>query len=59
MGNRNMQQNTLDFVQECQTSILTHATPGVSMQISRNYEKTMHLIGNINKSERHTEHNKE
>ena len=35
-------------------TILAYATPGVSMQISRNYEKTINFIENINKSEKHT-----
>ena len=35
-------------------TILPHATPGVSMQISQNYEKTISFIGNINKSEKPT-----
>ena len=35
-------------------TILAYATPGVSMQILRNYEKTINFIGNINKSEKPT-----
>ena len=35
-------------------TILPHATPGVSMQISQNYEKNINFIGNINKSEKLT-----
>ena len=35
-------------------TILPHATPGVSIQISRNYEKPINFIENINKSEKRT-----
>ena len=35
-------------------TILTYATPGVSMQISRNYEQNINFIANINESEKHT-----
>ena len=35
-------------------TISPHATPGVSMQISQKYEKTINFIGNINKSEKPT-----
>ena len=35
-------------------TILLHATPRASMQISRNYDKSINFIGNIDKSEKHT-----
>ena len=35
-------------------TILLHATPRASMQISRNYKKSINFIENINKSEKHT-----
>ena len=35
-------------------TILTYATPRASMQISRNYEKSINFIANMSKSEKHT-----